>query len=82
MINPIYIRTLKEGDPRELMVNGVLSGQMTLPDLAAFARELLTGLELGKGKPVTVETPRGPLELTWQQAHELALSAASSMRWG
>ena len=82
MINPIYIRTLKEGEPRELMVNGVLSGQMTLPDLAVFAGGLLTALGEGKGKPVTVETPRGAIELTWQQAHELALSAASTMRWG
>lgn len=78
----IYVRTLKQGEPRELMVDGVLSGELNMSDLAAFACGLLTALGEGKGKPVTVETSRGLIELTWQQAHELALSAASSMRWG
>ena len=82
MINPIYVRTQMKGQPRELMVNGELVQELNLSDLAAFACAILTSLGEGKDKLVTVDTPSGPVELEWEKAHELALSAASSMRWG
>jgi len=82
MNDKIYIRTVKAGDPRELMVHGVLSGTMTLAELSVFASGLI--LQLGKEykAPIEIHAAGQEITLTWNEALQLALSSTSTMSWG
>ena len=78
----IEIRTRKEGDPRELWVNGIFAGTLTLEELGAFAADLVGRLPSHYKRPVKVFAGHGVITLTWAEAHDLAERAVSAMRWG
>jgi hypothetical protein len=82
MNDRIYIRTVKAGEPRELMVGGVLSGQMTLAELSVFASGLILQLGEEYKAPIKIHAAGQEIVLTWNEALQLALSSTSSMSWG
>jgi hypothetical protein len=78
----IEIRTCRQGAPRELWVDGLYSGELNLAELAAFVAALAGQLGQGKGRAITLFAGHTAVDLSWAEAHALAESALSTMRWG